>query len=181
MTKLEKIGVILGRFAPLHKGHQQIINKLIEDFGVKYSLIIIGSSTSYNNRTPYTLEERKIMISTIYPNLEIAEFADINNYSEHFFDSTLELWLEKLKTMQNIYHAQFVFYGGSSKDIDYLEKEFKTNVVVNRNITPVKISATTIRKLLENYKYKELEKYLDKRIIPLAITGYRNFRNQRME
>ena len=88
---MKRLAVVLGRFAPLHIGHQKVIDSAISDFGIKSTLVLIGSSTSYNTRTPYTLSARKQMIKAVYPKIKIAEISDIKAKKEHFNIDTLIL------------------------------------------------------------------------------------------
>ena len=163
-------GVFLSRFSPLHKGHQLVIDKMIADFGSKNCLLIIGSSTSVNSRTPYTLAKRKAMLKTLYPKIKILTIPDVNPKKNYFGQETLTEWLGNLKKLERRQNTEFVFYGGSKKDVSYLNKEFKTLVAVNRKVT--NISATNVRKALETNDLKVLERYLDKRIIPVAKRVY---------
>jgi len=65
MKKKFKLGFIVGRFQMLHKGHEQLIDmglSMCERF-----IILLGSSNEYRTeKNPFTFEERKEMIKTIY-------------------------------------------------------------------------------------------------------------------
>ena len=60
-----KLGFTVGRFQLVHKGHEQLI-----DFGIKYCekfVVLLGSSNEYRTKdNPFTFEERKEMLKTIY-------------------------------------------------------------------------------------------------------------------
>ena len=59
--------IFLGRMCPLHKGHERIINKMIEDVGEANSLIIVGSANVISERVPFSYEKRKQWINKIFP------------------------------------------------------------------------------------------------------------------
>ena len=63
--KEEKIGFTIGKFAPLHKGHQYLIETALKEMDkvivVVYDTDVIGIST----------EERANWIKELYPNVEI--------------------------------------------------------------------------------------------------------------
>lgn len=62
--------VFIGRFQPIHKGHQTVIDKAIDK--AKEVIIVVGSSfASRTTRNPFTFEERKAMIKAVYPQPEV--------------------------------------------------------------------------------------------------------------
>jgi len=64
--------VFIGRFQPFHNGHKAIIDAALDQ--AKEVIVVIGSSFSARNtRNPFTFEERKAMIDSVY--------ADEFNYS----------------------------------------------------------------------------------------------------
>jgi bifunctional NMN adenylyltransferase/nudix hydrolase len=58
-------GVFIGRFQPLHIGHQHIIDKALEQ--VETLIILVGSADSSRSiRNPFTFEERVHFLQTVY-------------------------------------------------------------------------------------------------------------------
>lgn len=155
--------VFLGRFAPLHLGHQQTIDKLINLYGVKSVIIIIGSSSNLDQRTPYTFAQRKQIIRTIYPEIKILPLPDSKKNNTEFTETGNIIWLNKIKSLEKNMNAKFIFYGGSPMDLEILNQKFNTQIIVDRNIT--KISATKVRELFANKQLEKLRGYLDKRVI----------------
>ena len=64
MSKLFKLGFIVGRFQLFHKGHEELVNigkSLCEKF-----VVLVGSTNeSRTVKNPFTFEERKEMIQTV--------------------------------------------------------------------------------------------------------------------
>ncbi|MEQ8308074.1 MAG: bifunctional nicotinamide-nucleotide adenylyltransferase/Nudix hydroxylase [Hoeflea sp.] len=58
--------IFIGRFQPLHVGHQRVIDAALET--AKNVIVLVGSASSARSvRNPFTFEERKKMISQTYP------------------------------------------------------------------------------------------------------------------
>ena len=83
-----KYGVYIGRFQPLHLGHQAVINEILLD-GLT-PLIVLGSSNANRNRekNPLNVQERKNLFYKVYPNTRI-EFVisyDCDNWTTWYDD-----------------------------------------------------------------------------------------------
>jgi bifunctional NMN adenylyltransferase/nudix hydrolase len=67
--------VFIGRFQPLHKGHQAVIDKALELS--KRVLVIAGSmGKARSTRNPFTFDERKHMINSVYPDVIVRGISD---------------------------------------------------------------------------------------------------------
>lgn len=137
--------VFLGRFSPLHKGHQMIIDKMISEFGIENCLIIVGSTNILDNRTPFTYSLRKKIIKIIYPKLKVLGIKDVFND---------DLWIKILKKIEKKLNSKFVFLGGSKTDLEVLSTGFKTMVFVSRYDAGRNICGTKVRKNLKNIDLK---------------------------
>lgn len=63
---MEKFGVFIGRFQPLHKGHISIINQIINRGYIP--LIVVGSAQEAGTeKNPYSFATRSIMIHCEFP------------------------------------------------------------------------------------------------------------------
>lgn len=82
----QEYGVLLGRFSPIHLGHQAIIDEIIMDG--RTPLIIIGGANKFDDRHPFYAHEREEMILSIYPKALVK----ISNDSDHWDE-----WFEELK------------------------------------------------------------------------------------
>lgn len=166
---MKEYSVLLGRFCPFHLGHQKIVDKLIYDFGEKSVLIIIGSSTTINSRTPYTFSQRKNMIRSIYPNIRILPLPDPEPNLITFHNDTNNVWLDSVEELEKRMKAKFTFFGGSVEDLKVLAERFKTKVLIDRKEKSNKISATKIRRALSKKDLKTATKMLDSKVLPLAL------------
>lgn len=99
-TKKYDYAVFIGRFQPLHRGHEAIINKAFEISN--HTLIIVGSSTASRSlRNPFTFEERKTMIELAiqdmtksHPKWLPATVLPLADSAYNFHD-----WLIRVKTL----------------------------------------------------------------------------------
>ena len=65
MTKEFDTLVFVGRFSPFHLGHKAVIDAALER--AKEVIVVVGSSfAARNTRNPFTFEERKEMIKSVY-------------------------------------------------------------------------------------------------------------------
>lgn len=152
-----------------------IIDKMIDKFGIENCLIIIGSSTSLNQRTPFTYEVRKKMINILYPTIKVAKLSNSNPTKAEFDDRYMQQWLEKVKILEKKFKSMFIFYSGSINDISYLKAKFKTSIIVDRKSTGQKFSATKVRQALVDGSRNTLKRLIDKRVIDIAINQLQRF------
>ena len=99
-----RIGILIGRFQPLHKGHVEAIDFSLQN--VDKLFIVIGSSEKSNQkRNPFTFEERKNMI-TLAINfrsmndkaIKIVPITDAENHLE---------WIKSIKNAIGEYNVIF--------------------------------------------------------------------------
>lgn len=171
---MKNTAVLLGRFSPFQKGHMSVMETMIRKNGVERCLVMIGSSNSYNSRTPFTFEQRKKMIRDIFPDIRIMPLPDINPEKVFFDDKTNDRWLDNLEKIQNKLKTNFVFYGGGKEDLKILGERFETKIAVDR-YRDRSISATEVREALSENDRELLEKLLDPKVIPLATKYYQEF------
>ena len=60
-----RVGLMVGRFQPLHRGHLKSINRMIQD--CETAIICLGSAQrSREEHDPWTVEERQEMLKNVY-------------------------------------------------------------------------------------------------------------------
>lgn len=93
--------VFIGRFQPLHAGHQEVIERARSL--AKNVLVLVGSAgVARSARNPFTFEERKNLIHTLYPDVNVQPVHD------HTYNDAA--WI--LEVQQKV-----------QSFVDYLEKE----------------------------------------------------------
>ncbi len=149
-----KVGFTIGKFAPLHKGHQYLIEKGIKEMD-KFYVVVYETKLIKN-----TLEERAKWIKDIYPEVEIL-YAK-NPPSKYGLDKeSVKIQTDYLKNI--IKNIPVTHFYSSEPYGKYVAEEFKIqDVQVDRKRKKFSISATKIRQNMEiNKKYLEKEVYED--------------------
>ena len=137
-----KIGILVGRFQPLHKGHIEAI-EFAENNSDKLYIIVGSAEKSNQKRNPFTFEERKKMIELALSEekldnkIEIVPIKDAKNHSE---------WILSIKDVIEDYNVVFT-------NDELTEKLFRKNntKVVNAPLLDRKnLSSTEVRKRIKS-------------------------------
>ena len=151
---MKTTGLIIGKFAPLHKGHQYLIETALKQ--VDKLIIFIYD---WPELTDVPINIRKRWIEKLYPDVQVVEVYD----SPKIFGKTPEIMklhsdciVNKLKEIGQEYSITHFFsnefYG------EYMGKILNAqSVQIDINKQQYKISATEIRENPEKYK-----EFLDK-------------------
>ena len=153
---MKKIGFTIGKFAPLHKGHQFLIETALKEMDELY--VVVDDTNLIKN----SVQERADWITKLYPNVKII----------YAFDSPTQYGLDKESVnIQMEYLSKLIkdipvthFYSSElygEKVADYLKIE---NRIVDKERINVPISAKIVRtdtktntKYLEDFVYKEFK------------------------
>lgn len=153
---MKKIGFTIGKFAPLHKGHQFLIETALKEMDELY--VVVYDTNLIKN----SVQERADWIKKLYPNVKII----------YAFDSPTQYGLDKESVnIQMEYLSKLIkdipvthFYSSElygEKVADYLKIE---NRIVDKERINVPISAKIVRtdtktntKYLEDFVYKEFK------------------------
>lgn len=161
----KKVALIPGRFAPLHKGHQLMIEKALKE--VDKIVLLIFDTDDIN----VPLKTRANWIRKIYPQITVIEGYNCPDGRKYAYELGQKCafiqnkYINEMIKNQNITHVYHsVTYGDSvSKSLNAIE----VMVDLDRNKFPV--SGTLIRSNLEKYKeylnpyiYNEYKKTLKK-------------------
>lgn len=139
--KTRKIGFTIGKFAPLHKGHEALIEQALSEMDELYVLI------NDTDLTKIPLEDRANWIKSKYPSVHIILGKDPpKQYGMD--EKNIKLQTDYLKSIfENIPVTHF--YSGESYG-QYVARDLGVaNVHIKKNIH---VSATDIRNNLEKNK-----------------------------
>ena len=143
MTRIRdmKVGILIGRFQPLHKGHVNAI-EFARDNSERLFVIVGSAEKSNQERNPFSFEERKRMIGLalkgkkLQDNIFIVPINDARNHTE---------WIKSIKNTIGEYNLIFT-------NDELTEKLFKEDGAEVLNV-PLQdrneLSATEVRKRLE--------------------------------
>ena len=176
-----KIGVYVGSFDPFHKGHENIVNHLIDKNYVD-KIIIIPTLDYWDKKINLSLDDRIKMIKLI-ENDKITVNTKLNTY-----ECTYEILEELRKEYDNLYliigaDSLIEFYKWD--EIDTILKNNilvipRNNIDVYKYINDFKqkdkfivvtdwksteISSTMLRNKLKDKNFDELDGYMNKKIL----------------
>ncbi|MDQ8199902.1 AAA family ATPase [Pelagicoccus enzymogenes] len=151
-----KVGLTLGKYAPLHKGHESVISLALEEMDFVIVMIYACPET-----TSIPLSIRANWIRDLFPRVEVIEAPDgpteVGN-SEGIKKLNEDYILERVGNRGITHFYSSEFYG------EHVSKALgATNRIVDPNRIVVPISATTIRRnpfeyrrYLSNRVYKDM-------------------------
>ena len=143
MTRIRdmKVGILIGRFQPLHKGHVNAI-EFARDNSERLFVIVGSAEKSNQERNPFSFEERKRMIGLalkgkkLQDNISIVPINDARNHTE---------WIKSIKNTIGEYNLIFT-------NDELTEKLFKEDGAEVLNVPLLdrkELSATEVRKRLQ--------------------------------
>ena len=154
----KKIGFTIGKYAPLHKGHQMLLEKALKEMDEVYCVIYDTDVIDID------VKSRAKWIKKLYPNINII-YAYDSPKQYGMDEESVKIQMDYLsKTIKNIPVTHFYsseLYG--EKVAKYLNIE---NIMVDLERIKIPIDATKIRKdydrnkeYLEVFVYEDLKKY----------------------
>lgn len=152
---MENFGVFVGRFCPIHIGHEKVVRAMLAEYGAESSLAVIGSSNApLSLRNFFSYTERKNFLKKIFPGLRVIGLPDYFNNQE---------WMDALDDiLMAIFGGEYmkraIFFGGCEEDIRFFLEFGRKYKLLNRfDGTTPKISATEVRDaLIHKRSLKEL-------------------------
>lgn len=148
-----KLGLVVGRFQPLHKGHVSIIQAALDK--CERVIVLIGSCQEKRTlRNPLSYNERKQMIRDVFgrcnENLVIAPTVNIGG-------GDCAIWGNYLMNVCKFECDEYpdAYFTGTEPDRNYWFENYDIKtIVVDRGILP--ISATELRtKIVNNEDWEE--------------------------
>lgn len=173
------IGVYVGSFNPVHKGHIKAIRHLIKN---KYlDRVIVIPTGNYWDKTDLIDIKDRINMLKLYKDINVdTKLNDIpytylvlRELHKKYQDLALiigadniinfDKWKEYKEIIDN---NHIIIIPRDDINIDkYLNKYNKDKFILVNDFNNVYISSSKIRELIKDNNYHELEKYLDKKII----------------
>lgn len=179
--KYEECAVYVGRFNPLHLGHTNVIETMLEDFGDNHLILIGSCSESPNLHNPFNYTERIQFIRTCFPKANIVGIPDCPNDNDLWY-SLLEGYIlnhtrmnvvvpdvgwadykltpELCKEGKNI---RPIFYGGCTEELAYFLKYGLKTKIINRFESEFDMSSSEIKDCLVHGR--SIEKLVPSQII----------------
>lgn len=177
----QRFGIYIGRFNPIHVGHQYVIETMIKRFQSKH-LVLIGSCTEDPTlHNPFTYPQRVQFLKTLYADLNVIGLPDVkgnddlwheilNGFILYASQADIVLpaqgWADKKIERTQPLGAQSsvipVFYGGCTDDLKHFISWGYETHVINRYETDGKMSSSEVKDCLVHSR--GLEGKVDSRI-----------------
>ncbi len=189
----QRFGVYIGRFSPVHLGHQNMIETMINRFTKhKQYLVLIGSCTEAPTlHNPFDYPQRVGFLKTLYPNLNVVGLPDVKGNDMLWRGILTDLILyasgadimlpaegwadKKVQTVEPLPSQKTVipvFYGGCTEDLKHFISWGFETCIINRYETNEKMSSSEVKDCLVHAR--SLENKVDSRI---ALDMQANFAN----
>lgn len=164
---MQKIWVYLGRFNPIHRWHEAVIDRMIAEHGDNCLLILGSSNVSQSAHDPFSYAEREQFVKMLYPDLRISPLPDYPTDDE------------RLHKLDEVIHNNFpdrgrdsmVFRAGAEKEVSWLVDDGMQIRIVDRfdGSTPV-VSATQVREALR--RGESIDGMVNEVLIPIVQEHY---------
>ena len=159
---MKKIGLTIGKFAPLHKGHEYLIEQAIKQVDKLYILIYETDLIHID------IKQREEWIKSIFKDDKVITIQAINPPRRYGMDKeSIAIQLEYIKKVLEEERIEGITHFFSSEEYGiYVARMLNAeNVIVDKERINIHIKATDIRENLEEHKeylsekvYKELIK-----------------------
>ena len=118
----KRVGLVVARLQPLHKGHTKIINHMIQE--CETAIICLGSAQkSREQHDPWTVEERMAMLRNVYA--DRIKIVPLNDLGATRPEQWVNYIFEKLKKLGMKEPTDY--YTGSEQDSFWYRDHFAVN------------------------------------------------------
>ena len=176
-----KLGIYVGSFNPVHKGHIKVIKHLIDNKYVDKVMVI--PTGNYWDKLDLISIDNRINMLKLYENDKVIVDNKLNDIPNTYlilrelhkeYDDlylimgadniiNFDKWKEYKEIIDN---NKILIIPRDNIDIDkYLKKYNKDRFIIVNDFDNVFISASEIRELVKNKEYLKLNKYLDNKVI----------------
>ncbi len=171
-----KIGVYVGSFNPVHKGHIKIVNHLIENKYVD-KVLIIPTGNYWNKSDLISINDRINMLK-MYQNKNIIIDQKHNNYTytSLIFDDLSSnnncysliigadniVNFNKWHNYKNLLKHELIIINRNDININHYVKKYKIeNYKIVYDLPILDVSSTMIRNMIKNNKLSKNNRYID--------------------
>lgn len=162
--KKYKCGIMVGRFSPIHIGHEHLINIGLSK--CDKMLIIISCNKTRDTENPYTYNYRKLLLEKIYSKdilegrLYITKISNQSNIDTSYGKKILKIAKENLGM-----NPELIVYGSDKNVLKCFDIQDLANInllKVDRN--KIKTSASNIREYLILKDYEQVKLNINPKI-----------------
>ncbi len=165
----KRVVAVIGRWMPLHIGHEEFLIKLARE----YDKVVVLIGSCYSNGTSRNCipaVEREKMVRAIF---KAAQIPDGKLEIAHVPDSeSFDAWVSDIKAVCNKFGVTHFCTGNKEDILDVLAKKGEDlgfQMINPEELSNISIHATDIRKLILEGKYEELETFIPDSVKPILF------------
>lgn len=182
-----KLGVYVGSFDPVHKGHKGVVDFLINNNYID-KILLIPTESYWDKNDLVDIEHRYNMLKT-YESEKIIVSKKFSSFKSTYqildeltndFDDDLYLIIgadnivkfHLWSNVEEILKHKVVVLGRNGIDIKEHIKKFKKDdsFVIVKDFPQINISSTLIREKIKKSELEDIEKYLDRDVLEYILT-----------
>lgn len=176
-SKYEMV-VIVGRFCPMHVGHEAMIGGMIKAFPDRHIVLIGSCNERMSMRNLFNFNDRTSFIKAVFPQCKIAAMPDFPEDDVSWFTA-----LDSMLALAGANPQQVAFLGGCEEDVEWYYRFGRNVHIVNRfqGLT-TNVSGTEIRDHLIGDNTEKLTQLVNPLMLNLIRERFRErwkeFRNR---
>lgn len=160
-----KFGVYVGRFSPVHLGHQPLLEMLLQTFRDKHLVCIGSCSHQISFRHLFTYPDRFAFIRALFPDIRLVGLPDFDSEPDWFHQ------LADTLALCGVTLSEATFIGGCHEDISFfVDRGYRVKILNRFSGETPRISATEVRDAL--IERRSIEGLVDPRIIPMVTERF---------
>lgn len=183
-----KIGIYVGSFNPVHKGHIKIVNHLLEKYLDK--VVIVPTGAYWDKNDLIDIKDRLNMLKFFASDRIIIEeekndlpytYLVMEHFKEKYSNDELHLIIgadnivsfDKWKNYNELLEGNLIVINRNGIDVKYyLDKlDKKEKVIVTEELDNIDISSTNIRNLIEKKDFETIGKMIDGKVLNYIISN----------
>ncbi len=178
LRKKYEMVVIVGRFCPMHVGHEAMIGGMIQAFPNKHIVLIGSCNERMSMRNLFNFNDRTSFIKAVFPDCRIAAMPDFPDDDNSWFTA-----LDSILFLAGVNPQKVAFLGGCEEDVEWYYRFGRNVHIVNRfQGTTINVSGTEIRDHLISDNLEKLSKLVNPLMLELIRERFRDrwkeFRNR---
>lgn len=154
----------VGRFCPMHIGHQAMIGGILNAFKDDHLILIGSCNEQMSMRNLFNYRDRRDFISEVFPSANVTGIPDFKDDDDSWFRN-----LDDLIRLKGSTPEKTVFIGGCTEDVEwYYTMKRKVHIVNRFSGATTNISGTEIRDHLIGHNTEKLMQLIDPKIVQLV-------------
>lgn len=179
-----KTGVYVGSFNPIHKGHEKVVEYLLDNKFLD-RILVVPTMEYWDKQNLVSLDKRIDMIRLAFNDRVIVKSYENKEFTYQILDSVHEEFndddiyliigadnvkdFDKWKNVQDILKYNVIVLNRDNIEVNFDKSLNKDKFLVIKDYPFVHVSSTVIRELIKCKKYYELSMVVSENVIKYII------------